>query len=264
MTYYITRAGQRYGPYSLEDLQAMSTKGQILPTDLAWSEGLSNWVPVSQVLGNIPFTAPPLPQPPAPPAGPPYPGFAATSPSGAGVPTVGAATAPSFGGYAPPPASAQPGRIPPSLHWALVLLLSLVTCGIFHMIWMFVEASFVKKLRPDCKAVMMYAIGLVMYGIALVAEFARAFASGLAGAVGNSEFAVLTGLLSTVGPLAYIVLFQIGNFSIKNCLEDYYNSEEPIQLRLSGVMTFFFNVLYFQYHFSRIAAWKRTGYIQPQ
>ena len=39
---------------------------------------------------------------------------------------------------------------------------------------------------------------------------------------------------------------------------------EPINLRLSGVMTFFFNILYFQYHFTRIAEWKRTGMLSPQ
>jgi hypothetical protein len=43
----------------------------------------------------------------------------------------------------------------------------------------------------------------------------------------------------------------------------YYNSTEPINLRLSAVMTFFFNTLYFQYHMSRIADWKRTGYLRP-
>ena len=40
---------------------------------------------------------------------------------------------------------------------------------------------------------------------------------------------------------------------------NYYNSVEPINLRLSGVMTFFFNILYLQYHMTRIARWKQTG-----
>jgi hypothetical protein len=53
-------------------------------------------------------------------------------------------------------------------------------------------------------------------------------------------------------------------FQMKDSLENYYNTVEPINLRLSGVMTFFFAVYYFQYHFSRIAAWKKTGYLQPQ
>ena len=37
------------------------------------------------------------------------------------------------------------------------------------------------------------------------------------------------------------------------------DSVEPINLRLNGVMVFFFNVFYFQYHFARIRKWKTTG-----
>jgi hypothetical protein len=40
---------------------------------------------------------------------------------------------------------------------------------------------------------------------------------------------------------------------------NYYNSVEPINLQLSGAMTFFFGIFYLQYHMSRIARWKRTG-----
>ena len=47
-------------------------------------------------------------------------------------------------------------------------------------------------------------------------------------------------------------------------LEDHYNTVEPINLQLNGVMTFFFGILYFQHHFSRIAQWKKSGYLQPQ
>jgi hypothetical protein len=48
-------------------------------------------------------------------------------------------------------------------------------------------------------------------------------------------------------------------FRMRRGLLDYYNSEEPIQLKLSGVMTFFFSIYYLQYHLRRIATWKKTG-----
>ncbi|HXO39054.1 MAG TPA: hypothetical protein VN872_10465, partial [Candidatus Acidoferrum sp.] len=60
------------------------------------------------------------------------------------------------------------------------------------------------------------------------------------------------------------VLFVIAEFQMKSDLEDYYNTVEPIDLRLHGGMTFFFAVWYFQYHFSRIAQWKKTGILTPQ
>jgi hypothetical protein len=51
---------------------------------------------------------------------------------------------------------------------------------------------------------------------------------------------------------------------MRSSLVQYYNTVEPISLKLSGVMTFFFNIYYFQHHFSRIAEWKRTGRLTPQ
>ncbi len=64
--------------------------------------------------------------------------------------------------------------------------------------------------------------------------------------------------------LAAIALVVVGLFQMKSDLENYYNTEEPIHLGLSGVMTFFFGIFYFQHHLSRIAQWKKTGVLQPQ
>src|ERR1700757_3161695 len=57
MKYYIQRQLSEYGPYTLADLQRYVAQGNILLTDLARSEGMTEWVPVSQVLGNIPMPA---------------------------------------------------------------------------------------------------------------------------------------------------------------------------------------------------------------
>src|SRR5260221_11316085 len=54
MNYFIKRDLSEYGPYSLADLQKYVASGNILVTDLCRSEGLADWVPVSQVIGNIP------------------------------------------------------------------------------------------------------------------------------------------------------------------------------------------------------------------
>jgi hypothetical protein len=69
-----------------------------------------------------------------------------------------------------------------------------------------------------------------------------------------AAFAILM-LLNLVGT----VLWLVAVFSMRSSLVRYYNTVEPIRLQLSGVMTFFFNMVYFQYHFTRIAEWKRTG-----
>jgi GYF domain 2 len=54
MNYFISRAEQQYGPYTLADLQRYVASGDILVTDLTRSEAITEWLPVSQVIGNIP------------------------------------------------------------------------------------------------------------------------------------------------------------------------------------------------------------------
>ncbi len=63
MNYFISRAGQQYGPYSLDEVQRYVSSGNILVTDLARSEAMEQWTPVSEVVGNIP-AAQPAPPPP--------------------------------------------------------------------------------------------------------------------------------------------------------------------------------------------------------
>jgi hypothetical protein len=45
---------------------------------------------------------------------------------------------------------------------------------------------------------------------------------------------------------------------MRESIERHFNGPEPVGLRLSGVMTFFFGGLYFQYHFTRINAMKNA------
>jgi len=51
MAIYITRNGQRYGPYSLTEAQEHVRSGSLAMSDLAWQEGLPNWIPLNQVPG---------------------------------------------------------------------------------------------------------------------------------------------------------------------------------------------------------------------
>ena len=66
MKYFIQRELNEYGPYTLADMQRYVAQGSILLTDLTRSEGMTEWVPVSQVIGNIPA---PAAIPPAQPVG---------------------------------------------------------------------------------------------------------------------------------------------------------------------------------------------------
>jgi len=54
MEIHIDRNGERFGPYSLESVNAYLANGTLVPTDLAWQDGMQNWVPLSQIPGIRP------------------------------------------------------------------------------------------------------------------------------------------------------------------------------------------------------------------
>lgn len=51
MSIYITRNGQRFGPYSIVEAQKLVVSGNLVDTDLAWQEGLASWIPLKQIPG---------------------------------------------------------------------------------------------------------------------------------------------------------------------------------------------------------------------
>ncbi len=232
MNYWVSRGGQQYGPYSLADLQKYVAQGNIVGTDLACGEGQTQWVPVAQVLAASAPTQPPRPQQPVmqQPAQP----YAVQQPSPAPQPVYQAGV------------GATTGPLPPGLHWAIVLLLAFVTCGLFSIVWLFIQANFVKQIRPQSNAMMLYILGLAVN-----------FCAGLI--VPFTMRSMGFGPLLPIFYLGGLVLIIMGHFQMKAAIEEYYNTVEPINLRLSGVMVFFFNVFYFQYHFTRIREWKLTG-----
>jgi hypothetical protein len=254
MKYKIQRGINEYGPYTLADLQRYVAQGNILLTDLARSEGMTEWVPVSQIIGDIP----------APPP-------AAASIAGAGTvyggaPATGAVATGAAYGVAQAPAVPVAGPVPPDLHWALVLLIGFF-CGLFNLVWLFIEAGFVKKIRPQSNHLALIITGFAIQFGSIILMYVGIFAIAAANS-GSHEPPegpmIVLGVLVGAGVLGGAVVHIIGNFKMRSAMVEYYNTVEPINLRLSGVMTFFFPIFYFQYHFSRIAAWKRTGYLVPQ
>lgn len=63
MKIFVARKNQHLGQFPPEDVSEGLRSGRFLPTDLAWREGMPNWVPLSQFEG--------LPQAPEPPSAPP-------------------------------------------------------------------------------------------------------------------------------------------------------------------------------------------------
>ena len=249
MKYYVQRQLNEYGPYTLADLQRYIAQGNILVTDLTRSEGMTDWMPVSQVIGNIPIAV--TPSPIQVQGSPMYGGGSVYGSAGTAYGGGAVYGAPLDGGQATAPLTNVPA--PPEFHWALVLVVSIVTFSLFAWVWLFVEAAYIRKIKRDSK-------GMLLALLALLAPFMAVFLNMLTGSVARREGNPISSLLV----LASIVLYFVALFQMQSDLEDHYNSVEPINLQLNGVMTFFFGIFYFQYHFSRIAQWKKSGVLQPQ
>lgn len=225
MPYHISRAGQIYGPYTLEDLQRYVASGNILLTDLAKSDEMTNWIPVAQILN--PATAPDFAA--AAPAPPPY------TPPGAAY------------GQQTPAYAVSPYPDPPNLHWAIVLLLAIFTCGLFSIIWDFVQVLWMKRIEPQLKAFPYF----IAY--AILTFINGAFS---AGSMHNGHYhGSALGGLAGIAAFVFLILYR---FAMRDSLERHFNSAEPIGLRLGPIMTFFFGGIYFQYHFNQINAAKQA------
>jgi GYF domain 2 len=189
MNYFVKRGDQQYGPYTLAALQQYVAQGNISRDDLARSEAMTDWVAVSTIIGNVAVAAPSA-----------------------------------FG--ASPANMVMPANLPPKLHWAVVLVLGIVTLGIFIVIWVFVQASWIRKVRPQSKAIF-YLLGYVV---------------AIGGAVALQGNAMAPFL-----QIAGMVVYLIGIFMMRSDIEEYWTTITPAGRSLSGVMTFFFNGIYFQY-----------------
>jgi hypothetical protein len=51
MMIHISRDGEQFGPYTLEDANAFLAQGSLLATDQAWYEGAPDWMPLTGVPG---------------------------------------------------------------------------------------------------------------------------------------------------------------------------------------------------------------------
>jgi hypothetical protein len=230
MTYQVSRSGQLYGPYSLEDLQRYVATGNVLLTDLAKSDDMPDWLPVSQVLAaaGVPIPAAPVPAY----ATPAYPA-----------------------NYTAPP---TPYPDPPNLHWGLVLLFGILTCGVFNIVYDLIQTLWVKKVEPASQSLTYFIAFMVLEVINVGSTFGK---MTLAMHSNNDAIATASSsasILSFVISIASLVLFIVYRFTMRADLLRHFNGPEPIGLRLSGIMTFFFGGLYFQYHFNRINEIKQS------
>ncbi|AND69904.1 hypothetical protein ATSB10_24500 [Dyella thiooxydans] len=231
--YWIGRNGQKHGPYGEASVRQWIGEGRFGPDTLVWREGMATWQPLAQVFPDVaPAPPPPFDAPAVSPPG----GFFTGDPSDA--------------------SGRRPADLPapPSMHWGVLLLLVMVTFGIFGLIWPFIQSSWVRKVDPRSRATLM--LGLAF------GSFVLGYGMVIAGAVPRGESAGGAAMLGLLLMMAYIVLFVAAYFSMAGSLERHFNRGTPT-VRIGGITLFFFNVYYLQGQLRWLARWKETGRTDP-
>jgi hypothetical protein len=151
---------------------------------------------------------------------------------------------------APPVYRAFPA--PPRLHWAWVLVLSIVTVGIFWPIWLVVQARWVKRatgnIRPFAwtMAYMLFHCLVVMVAIAGSVYLAITGQHGI-----YADFAERLQILQRV---VNFLLYIASVYILKSALES-----QPIRIPLHGFTTFLFGPVYFQAYLCNYSVEGKVG-----
>lgn len=223
---WIGQDGSKHGPYSESDVRHWLSEGRFGRDTVAWREGMADWVPLATLLaGRAGRTAPP----PAPPAGPaPDRGYES-----------GRSFAENTDTRAPRVLDRNALSPPPSLHWALVLLFTILTLGIFGIVWPFIQASWAGRVDPHSNARLYLGASL---------------GSSILGYGLDSGMPVLGGALQLVSVILFVLAYFSMAASIRQCMAPY-----RVPVEIGGVTLFVFNTLYLQGQLSWLANWQRTG-----
>jgi hypothetical protein len=135
---------------------------------------------------------------------------------------------------------------PPDLHWGLVALLSVLSLGLFSIVWQFAQASWIKKLAPSSNVMQVLTIGVVMAIVGAVLRVANP---------AGTMLCTLGWILNLAGSIALIV----PGYQIRRALLDRVGPATGGAMTISRFITFFFPVVYMQAKLNDITRWRQTG-----
>lgn len=145
---------------------------------------------------------------------------------------------------------------PPSLHWGWVFLFSVLTLGIFAIVWPFIQASWVRKIDPRSSA-------LPMLWLSLGGTVVSFFLIPAWTAAGDATPLTPTERFGWLLQLASWALFYGAYFAMSASIRRHMASYR-LPLRIGGITLFFFNMLYLQGQLTWLARWQQTGRTQPR
>jgi hypothetical protein len=144
---------------------------------------------------------------------------------------------------------------PPGLQWYWLLALGVLTYGLFLSCWLVYLSLWllrVNRQREEFTLLTIFSLGAVIEVIDLAETVHGVWTDGWRYLIIQHASTGLSLPMQLIESVAYLV----GIFMMRSLLQRHYRVREPIGLTLSGVMTFFFGVLYFQYHLHNIAEFR--------
>jgi len=241
---WIGQNGKTNGPYTEALVRQWQTEGRLAPDAVAWREGMPDWVPLSGLFSG----AASRPRQPLPP-----PDFVPTE-------RVQATASSASRSYQNTDHSANDRAVlpdPPSLHWAVVLIVTIFTLGIFSLVWPFIQATWVRQIDNRSKANWLLALAFM----ALIPGQMLFFtAMRSTGAAAENHVPGEIGMLLL---LAYWVLYLVAYFSMASSVRRKL-AAYGLPVKIGGITLFFFSMYCLQCQLRWIARWKTTGLTLPK
>ena len=202
-SWVVSRGGLNLGPFTTSELRAEIRGGAVHPHDLAWAEGVADWAPLSS-----------------------YAEFASSE-----LPSELLAAASS-----PPlafPASELAAIAPQKRSIWLMLLLTLLTLGVYPSFWFLVNRKPLATLGTRSSVdTPLAVVTLTLYAAAAVVTFVA------------KDVGQFLGLLGSI-----LLLLQA--FRALRALREFTQRTKQ-SITLSGVLTFFLHAFYLQYKMNRM------------
>ena len=140
---------------------------------------------------------------------------------------------------------------PPSMHWGWVFLLSVVTLGIFAIVWSFIQANWVRRIDPGSRAT-------AMLGTALTCYFVGYFLAANGAPLDDTAPATTMERLGWLLELVYVLLVLGAYFAMAGTIRRVMAGYR-VPMRIGGITLLFFNTLYLQGQLTWLARWQQTG-----
>jgi GYF domain 2 len=248
---WVGQNGEKLGPYTGAEIRQWLAEGRFSADALAWRTGMASWEPVLSVLhGEAPPPPPPGERPAAPQPQQRY--YAKDN----GPPDI----APPGAFSAGQPSAARSNTklsTPPTLHWGLVFLYSVLTLGVFGMVWPFVQAYWIRSVDRSSKAMLLLGIGTAFYIASVALQSAGLFTSRT-DVYGGGHIAEL--VMAMI--LVYCILLVVACFSMAGSIRRTMQPYGP-SVRFGAITLVFLNAYAIQGHLTWIGRWNQTGQTEP-